>query len=162
MVHIREIQPADREAIQSILIRTDRFPRAEIDVAIELVDTALDRPDQKDYEFYIAEPRAGKVCGYVCFGPTPATEGTYDLYWIAVDPAMQGKGIGQALMEFVEGKIRQRKGRLVVIETSSTEKYAPTRSFYTQQQYQLESQIRDFYRPGDDRLTYVKRFQTFG
>ena len=37
------------------------------------------------------------VLGYYCIGPTPATEGTFDLYWIAVEPSLHGRGVGSAL-----------------------------------------------------------------
>jgi len=100
----------------------------------------------------------GKVAGYVLFGPVPATAGNFDLYWIAVDPAAQGTGVGQRLIEHVEEEVRRRDGRMVCLETSSQGGYSRTRSFYEKAGYLLESRIRDFYKPGDDRLTYVKRF----
>jgi len=98
------------------------------------------------------------VAGYVLFGPVPLTEGNYDLYWIAVDPNIQGGGVGRRLMKHVEKQVRQRGGRLLCLETSSQGSYLRTRKFYEQAGYVEESCIRDFYKPGDDRLTYVKRF----
>ena len=38
-----------------------------------------------DYEFTGAFEDE-RLLGYACTGPTPATEGTFDLYWLAVDP----------------------------------------------------------------------------
>jgi len=34
----------------------------------------------------------GRLVGWICWGPTPCTLGTYDLYWMAVDPAAQRGG----------------------------------------------------------------------
>ena len=60
----------------------------------------------------------GQAVGWVCFGQTPCTVGTYDIYWIAVAPGMQGKGVGAALMAKAETLIAQQGGRLAVVETS--------------------------------------------
>ncbi|MCX7786595.1 MAG: GNAT family N-acetyltransferase [Spirochaetes bacterium] len=155
-IRIRPTTGEDRSSILEILHRTGMFTAEEIEVARELIDAWLNNPAQKDYILYTAE-REGQVVGYVCYGPTPATEGTFDLYWIAVDPQFQGSGIGKQLLFFIEEAIRKARGRLIVIETSSQEKYSPTRTFYERNGYTLEARIKDFYREGDDRLIYVKR-----
>jgi ribosomal protein S18 acetylase RimI-like enzyme len=124
---------------------------------MELLEIVINQPAQRDYEAAVAEA-LGRVAGYVLFGPVPATEGNFDLYWIAVDPGAQGTGVGQRLLEHVEDAVRSRNGRMVCLETSSQGGYDRTRSFYEKAGYLLESRIRDFYKPGDDRLTYVKRF----
>jgi GNAT superfamily N-acetyltransferase len=155
MTEIRRIQPEDRDRLGTILKATDMFTPAEIDVALELIDADLSDADQEDYHVYVAD-LMGRPVGYACFGPTAATEGTYDLYWIAVDPTVQNQGIGKALLGFVERAVAGQKGRLVIIETSSQPKYEPTRQFYLRNGYDLEARVRDFYKPGDDRLIFVK------
>jgi ribosomal protein S18 acetylase RimI-like enzyme len=159
MHEIRHILPKDRKQIQEILVTTSMFTREEVDVAMELVDIYLHDKKQQDYDVYVSETD-GRVSGYICYGPTPAAEGTFDIYWIAVSSVLQAKGIGSALLQFAEKEIAGKKGRLIVIETSSLEKYAPTQAFYVRNQYILESRIKDFYRIGDDRLTYTKRLNS--
>lgn len=160
MYRIRPMSPEDRVSIFKILGETKMFTKAEIDVALELVDIYLQEKDQEDYHLFVVESRTGIVAGYVCFGPTTATQGSFDLYWIAVSPVFQAKGMGTALLRFAEDEIRNQGGRLILIETSSQKKYEPTQQFYTRSGYTLESRIKDFYRPGDDRLTYVKRLKS--
>ncbi len=154
---LRELRANDLPALERILAATDAFTPAEVAVAMELLEIVINDPEQHDYEVAVAES-GGKVAGYVLFGPVAATVGSFDLYWIAVDPAAQGSGVGQRLMEHVEAQARQRGGRMVCLETSSQGGYSRTRSFYERAGYILESCIRDFYKPNDDRLTYVKRF----
>ena len=154
---LRNLQAGDLPELERILVATDAFTPAEVAVAMELLEIVINQPEQRDYEVAVAEA-LGKVAGYVLFGPVPATVGNFDLYWIAVDPAAQGTGVGQRLIESVEEEVRARDGRMVCLETSSQGGYSRTRSFYERAGYTLESRIRDFYKPGDDRLTYVKRF----
>lgn len=123
--------------------------------ALELIDAAL-QPNNLDYQVLVAL-REGKVVGYVCYGPTPMTEGTFDLYWVASDPAVRGQGVGAALISAMEGDIRRRKGRVIRVETSAMEAYGPTRGFYAAMQYKEESRFRDFYRPGEDLIILAKR-----
>jgi ribosomal protein S18 acetylase RimI-like enzyme len=154
---LRDLRADDLPELERILVATDAFTAAEVAVAMELLEIVINDPAQRDYEVAVAEV-LGKAAGYVLFGPVAATVGSFDLYWIAVDPAAQGSGVGQRLMERVEEAARQRGGRMICLETSSQGGYSRTRSFYERAGYVLESRIRDFYKPGDDRLTYVKRF----
>ena len=154
---MRKLRHDDIPLLEEILLATGAFTDAEVTVAIELLESVINDPGQQDYEVAVADI-GDHVAGYVLFGPVPLTEGNYDLYWIAVSPTSQGSGIGRRLMKHVEEQVRQRGGRLLCLETSSQGGYVRTRKFYEQAGYVEESCIRDFYKPGDDRLTYVKRF----
>lgn len=155
---IRAMTVSDKPHIVEALKETGMFTDAELDVAVELMDVFLHKEDQKDYIIHVAEID-GRAAGYVCFGPAPATEGTFDLYWIAVAPKVQNKGVGKRLLKFTEEEVVAMGGRILVIETSSQEKYAPTQGFYLKNGYLVEARIKDFYRPGDDRLIYTKRLK---
>ena len=86
---------------------TGLFRGAEVATAVELLDEALDGDD--DYRF-IGAFRNQELVGYACWGPTPGTEGTYDLYWIAVERSLQGRGMGSQLIDWVEQKLRSERG----------------------------------------------------
>jgi ribosomal protein S18 acetylase RimI-like enzyme len=132
-------------------------------VALELFDEGRKEGngngngDGSDYEL-IGAFVDGRLIGYACFGPTPATDRTFDLYWIAVHPAAQRTGAGAALMSEVERQLQRRRARLLVVETSSRDDYAGTRLFYEKRGYAESARIRDFYAPGDDRVVLSKRF----
>ena len=153
---VRKTERQDFETIRSIVIATEVFNDEEIGIAVELLEIFLNDPNQQDYEIYSYIDSEEKVCGYICIGPTPATTGTYDLYWIAVDPSTQSKGIGTVLLNFTEDVLRQRGGRLLIAETSSTAKYDKTREFYERKKFQKLAQIHEYYKPGDDLVIYGK------
>ncbi|MCL5268388.1 MAG: GNAT family N-acetyltransferase [Bacteroidetes bacterium] len=154
MIKIRPTIPEDRDPILQILKRTDYFTSEEIEIADELLNSYFGQSLESGYWTYTA--LADKVAGYVCYGPTPMTEGTYDIYWIAVDPDVQGRKIGTELLTFAEADIARHKGRLITVSTSSQEKYSSTRSFYLKRGYHEGARIHDYYRPGDDLVIYVK------
>ena len=155
---IRPIEPPDRSRIEEIVISSGRFNQEEIATALELVDEALEKGEESGYIIRVLE--GGKehlsVQGYVCYGPTPLTQGVYDLYWIVVDPAVQGKGFGRRLIEYVEEDIVKCRGRMLLIETSSQESYGATIRFYEKAGYKLVARIKNFYRIGDDKLVFSK------
>jgi ribosomal protein S18 acetylase RimI-like enzyme len=97
---------------------------------------------------------------YVFLGATPLSDGVFDLYWIAVDPKQQGNGFGQVLLKFVETEVRRQRGRMLLIETSSKESYAPTIRFYQRSGYDEISRIKDFYRIEDDKVVFCKKLLT--
>jgi len=155
---IRPIERPDRSRIEAIIISSGKFTEEERKTALELVDEALEKGEECGYIIRVLE--VGKeqsvVQGYVCYGPTPLTQGVYDLYWIVTDPTVQGKGFGQRLMEYVERDIVKRGGRMLLIETSSQETYAPTIRFYKKAGYEIVARIKNFYRIGDDKLVFLK------
>jgi ribosomal protein S18 acetylase RimI-like enzyme len=156
-VHIRPVLSSDRGRIQEIVRSSGYFKQVEVATALELVDDALARGETSGYIVEVLESGTDHaVHGYVCYGPTPLTEGTYDLYWIAVDQAARGRGFGQRLLRHVESEVSRRGGRLLLIETSSQESYGSTQRFYEAGGYELAARIRNFYRVGDDKLVFLK------
>lgn len=154
---IRPLTGADSQRVEAMTRGTALFRPEEIPVALDVFNaaTGVGRAPDPDYETAGAEVD-GRLVGWSCWGPTPCTRGTFDLYWIVVDPAYQGQGIGGALIEEMERRIAGR-ARLVVVETAGRDDYAPTRAFYAGRGYQVASRIRDYYAVGDDLVVFVKR-----
>jgi ribosomal protein S18 acetylase RimI-like enzyme len=154
-ITLRDVITADdRDAVRSLVARTGFFRPDEIEIAVELVDERLARGPASGYEFLFADI-AGKLIGYACYGPIACTIGSYDLYWIAVDPGMQRNGVGRRLMAGVRSKVVAAGGRRIYVDTSGQPKYAPTRAFYERNGFEQASTLVDFYAPGDDRVIYT-------
>ena len=150
---VRPLQAGDRPMIEELLRASTNFTGEEIDTAIDLIDEAL--AGDPEYIVNVLATESGHIAGYECHGPTPMTEGTFDLYWIVVDPRAQRRGFGRVLLRAAEEDVVRRGGRLLVIETSSQPTYASTVQFYKRNGYTLEARIHNFYRPGDDKLVLV-------
>ena len=156
---IRPLERSDVTPLRGILEATKVFRTEEIDVAQELMEHAIGNPEQEDYELYSDVDDRGRIRGYYCVGSTPMTEGTYDLYWIATDPALHGQGVGTRLLRHCEDRVRKKGGRLIVAETSSQPSYEGTRAFYVRRGYREEARIREYYRTGDDLVIYTKHLK---
>lgn len=156
-IMLRNLKQNDCPLLERLLSRVTVFGQEDETLAMELIYDALGKPGQTDYLFWIASDENDCPVGYACFGPTPLTEGTFYLYWIAVDPTFSGHGVGTTLLEAVEEKIKSLNGRMLLVETSSSQPYELARQFYLKNGYHLAGTIRDFYRDGEDRMTYAKR-----
>jgi ribosomal protein S18 acetylase RimI-like enzyme len=155
MIDIRPMVSSDKSPIMEILRNTPEFKPAEVIVAGELIDSYLQQGTASGY-YLLTAVDDSTVQGYVCFGDTPLTEGTWDVYWIAVSHDNQGKGIGYALMSAIEDTIKKHNGRLIIIETSSTPEYEKTRRFYHRIGYTIICRIPNYYMPGDDLVIFQK------
>lgn len=155
---IRQLDPRDRSRIEEAVVSSGNFNDVEIETALELVDEAIKEGDASGYIFAVLECGESHptVQGFACYGPTPLTQGVYDLYWIVVDRATRKKGNGRYLLEYVEREVKKQGGRMLLIETSSQESYGETIRFYEKNRYQLAARIKDFYRIGDDKLVFSK------
>jgi GNAT superfamily N-acetyltransferase len=155
-VHItRNFKPSDRTAVADLLASTGFFNAEELQVAMELVDERLAEGPDSHYRFLVAQD-AGATVGYACWGPILGTQSSVDLYWIAVHPTYQGKGVGKALLAAAEAWICEQGFTRVYVETSSRAQYAPTRAFYLATGYAVDAVLEDFYAPGDGKFMFVK------
>ena len=176
-LRVAPLAPEHRARIAEIVTATGMFSAEEAAVAVELFDEwqrdeargerhevaacagagTSSLPPRTSYLFLGAFAPDGALMGFACHGPTPATDRTHDLYWIAVDPRAQGAGAGTRLLAAVERRLADDAARLLVVETSGRAQYAPTRAFYLARGYTQAARVRDFYAPGDDRILFTKR-----
>ena len=150
---LRPVGRAQRARLERLTRATGLFRPEEVATAVELLDESLGGDD--DYRF-LGAYAGDELIGYASWGPTPGTHGTYDLYWIVVDPASQGKGVGTQLLAAVETQLMADRCRLIVVETSSRADYAPTRAFYERRGYARAATLPGYYAPDDDLVIYLK------
>lgn len=155
---IRKLQKEDRLKLWEMIKKIDLFSKEEKDIALELIDENLDNANEAYCEIFVYVEN-NNILGYHCIGKRSLTEGTFDLYWIAVDPGQQKKGIGTKLIQHAESFVIQNKGNLILAETSSKENYHLTREFYLKNKYDLLSEIKDFYGIGNSLIVFGKYFR---
>jgi ribosomal protein S18 acetylase RimI-like enzyme len=153
--HVAEPRDADR--VRKLVAATGFFRPDEIDIAVELVTEALAKGRDSGYRFVFADaPEGSDLAGYACYGPVPATQSGFDLYWIAVSPAAQRQGLGQRLLAATEVEARAEGGQRLYADTSGRPDYAPTRAFYHRSGFVVAAVFPDFYADGDDKVVFSK------
>ena len=155
-MRIRKLAQPDRDGLVAVLRSDSTFHDDEVECALELVDSALALPG-KDYLVQVCEDDDGRLVGYICYGPTPMAHGTWDLYWVCVHKEARGRGLSRKLCEAMEADLREHKARIIRLETSQMEAYGSARALYEKMGYKEVGRIHDFYRQGDDLLTFAKR-----
>ncbi len=155
---IRKAVKSDRAALAGMISASDNLTGEEKECAVELLDVYLSDSAQKDYSFIVEADEQDGATGYACYGKRPLTQGAYDLYWIVVDPRHRRKGIGAHLVAAATEQLKKEGMRLLVAETSGTKGYAAAMSFYLKNGFTIEARIKEFYKPGDDLMVFVKRF----
>lgn len=153
-----EIFLSDLKMIREIIESSQVFSPQEVEIAVDLAAERLSKGISSGYHFLFAD-QSDHTVGFACFGPIPGTEGSFDLYWIAVHKECQGLGHGKELLERTESLIRTMGGTRIYIETSSRNTYEGTRFFYLHMGYQEEAVLKDFYSPGDAKVIYVKKMR---
>lgn len=152
---IRPVEPPDRAAVLTISHTSGLFPADELDDITATLDLYLSGTSTDD-RWIIATDGASPV-GIAYYAPERMTNGTWNLYLLAIDADHQHRGHGAALVSHVEHDLRTgSQARLLLIETSGVPEFAGQRAFYTQLGYHLEARIREFYDTGDDKIIYSK------
>lgn len=150
--------PEEREEIGRIAAEVGVFDDEEVATVYELFDDYVKDAQASGYYFLSYRPD-GRTLGFICYGPTPLTEGTYDLYWICTAREAHQNGVGRALFRRLEEIVRAEGGRMISIVTSGTPSYQPAREFYLRVGCTLDGVVRDYYRPGDDMHIYSRRLK---
>jgi len=159
MTSVRKTARADAPAILRLAAAEPLFSREDREVVKELLADYLEEEEPVDYRFLTAVEE-GQIAGFACYGPTPLTRGTYDLYWICVGRRHRRRGTGRALLQAVIRSIRRNQGRLLSVETSGRRDFAPTRAFYERAGLTATARVPGFYAPGDDLVIFTYAVRT--
>jgi ribosomal protein S18 acetylase RimI-like enzyme len=152
----RAIVPEDTPILLELTASTQFFRPMEIDTLKEVLDDYHSMNQELGHRAFLLE-QGKEVLGYVYHAPSPMTERSWYIYWIAVKPNQQGKGLGKKLLEYAEVDARDLNGRVMFIETSSLPHYDATRQFYLKCGYDQVAQVPDFYADGDNMVIFRKR-----
>jgi GNAT superfamily N-acetyltransferase len=153
---IRPALPTDTDDLVALADATGLFKPFEITALREVLDD-FHAIQHTDNHYAILIEENGVPLGFAYYGFEPMTEGTWQLWWIAVRKDQQGKGVGSRLLQYVENDIRTRHhGRLLFIQTASVPHYEPTRQFYRKRGYEQHALLQDFYAVGDSMVVFRK------
>ncbi len=157
MIFRRELKESDKGFIEEILISTGFFYDYEIEVAVELAQENLEKGEEKSGYIFIMAETEDKPVAFACFGKTPCTADSFDLYWIAVHQNQKGKGLGKLLLNLMEKEVSGLGGKNIWVETSSRPLYEPTRMFYLKTGYEIIAELPDFYGENDNKNIFLKK-----
>lgn len=156
---LRPTTPADTPALLALAAGTGVFKPHEVETLEEVLDD-FHREGAEYGHVCLTLEDGGAAVGFVYLAPVALTDRTWELWWIVVGQEHQGRGRGRWLLDRVEQVVARHAGRLLLIETSSTPPYEPTRRFYLKNQYKLAAQIADYYADGDDKVIFAKSFRS--
>lgn len=148
--------PDDPEAVRELVTATSVFSGTEVGWAVEIVETALARGAAAGYHFLFADGPAG-LEGFTCFGPIDGTDNRFDLYWIAVSPKAQGKGLGRKLLAETVVAARTLDATHMFIDTSTRGDYAAARKLYEALGFAHMGTLVDFYSDGDGKALFGRK-----
>ena len=158
MPTLRSATLADIDPIKALAVDTAMFRPEETGFVDDMVSGFV-AGTMAGHRWVVREGDDGAVVGAAYYAPEPFSDRVWNLYFIAVAPAVQGQGVGGEIMRHVEASLRERGpevARVLVVETSSTDQYARTRAFYPKQGYVEEARIRQFYGPSNDKVVFWK------
>ena len=151
---IRPATPSDFEALMALADASGLFQPHELEEVGKMLAAHFKGKLGSDHH-WITDDEDGPA-GVAYYAPEPFTDGVWNLYMLAVDPSRQGGGRGAALVRYVEEAVAAEGARVLIIETSSLERFERTRAFYRKCGYEEEARIRDYYAPGDDKVVFWK------
>jgi len=151
---IRKVIKDDINALKEVLNSIDLFPAEILD---DMISDYFENPETSDIWFTAIQDKKPIGIGYCA--PEKLTEGTYNLYAIGIRSDIQGKGIGGAMMNYIENELKSQGQRILIVETSGTEDFRLTRKFYENLNYTKEAVIRDFWSEGDDKVIFWKKLK---
>jgi ribosomal protein S18 acetylase RimI-like enzyme len=149
---IRPITKADIEALKKVIDSNKLFPPDLLDEMTADFFTNVAAQD-----IWLTKENEGIPIAIAYCAPERMTEGTYNLYLIAIHKEYQGQGIGTELMQYIENLLKQDSVRILIVETSGLSEFELTRKFYDKLGYKREATIREFYQVGEDKIVFWKK-----
>src|SRR5262245_20468885 len=96
----RTITPAHTDHLRALTAKPGLFQPIELTALREVLDDYHTTNADHGHRGFAWE-EDGRLLGYAYYAPTPMTDRTWHLFWIAVDSTLQGRGLGGKLLRFV-------------------------------------------------------------
>jgi ribosomal protein S18 acetylase RimI-like enzyme len=151
---IRLTTPDDTIALIALAAASGLFDPNQTDDLAQMLDKHFSDKDETQ-DIWLTDYDNEPV-GIAYIAPERMTEGTWNLYLIAVHPDRQKQGRGKALLSYVEQMLIERGERILLVETAGTDDFEYVREFYRQNGYEQEARIREFYTAGIDKIVFRK------
>ncbi|MCU0392935.1 MAG: GNAT family N-acetyltransferase [Thermoflexibacter sp.] len=151
-MNIRNIGKQDLPVLKRIIDSVELFPSDLLD---EMTSSYFENHDTE--EIWLTKTAEESLMAIVYCAPEKLTNGTYNLYLIAVHQDYQGQGIGNEMITYLENLLKRRGARILLVETSGLPHYELTRQFYDKTNYQRHAVIKDFYQDGEDKIVFWKK-----
>lgn len=150
--NIRPVSQKDLPAIRTVIDASELFPS---EMLAEMIAPFFGH--NENGSIWLTSGPAEQPDTVAFCAPEPMTDGTWNLYLIAVHKSRQGNGLGSALMQYVEAQLKAAGQRVLLVETSGLPEFERTRKFYDKLGYTREARIRDFYSEGEDKVVFFKK-----
>ncbi len=151
---IRLTTPDDTTALIALAEATGLFEPNQTEYLAQMLDKHFSGKNENQ-DLWFTDYENDPV-GVAYVAPERMTEGTWNLYLIAVHPDRQRQGRGKSLLRHVEQILAERGERMLLVETSGTEDFEYVRAFYRKSGYDEEARIREFYTAGVDKIVFRK------
>lgn len=155
---IRLTTPSDTNKLLALADATGLFEPNQIEELAQMLDQHFS--DESDSEGLWFTDDDNEPVGVAYVAPERMTEGTWNLYLIAIHPDYQKQGHGAALLRHIEQMLAKRGERVLLVETSGLEDFEYVRAFYQKSGYEEEARIREFYKAGDDKIIFRKALKS--
>lgn len=149
---IRPVSESDIDGLKSVLDSCGLFPSEYLD---EMISDYFNNTDTQDVWFTYIDNNSPVAIGYCV--PEKLTNGTYNLLAIGVSENSQRKGIANEMMDYIEQELKNKDGRILIVETSSDDAQIGARKLYEKIGYTKEAVIRDFWNDGEDKIVFWKK-----
>lgn len=149
---IRPVLKSDIDCLKKVVDSSKLFPSEYLD---EMISDYLNNPETQDIWFTNIYDNTPTAIGY-CI-PEKLTNGTYNLLAIAVSQDSQRSGVATEMMSYIERHLKQKNGRILIVETSNDDAQIGARKFYNKIGYTQMAVIKDFWNDGEDKIIFWKK-----
>jgi ribosomal protein S18 acetylase RimI-like enzyme len=121
---IQAVTHNDIDELKKVVDSSGLFPSEYLD---EMITDYLNNADTQDIWFTYIDDNTPTAIGYCV--PEKLTNGTYNLLAIGVSKDSQRNGVATEMMSYIEQQLKQKDGRILIVETSSDDAQIDARKF---------------------------------
>lgn len=151
---IRPVTKTDIGGLKKVLESSELFPPEYLD---GMISDYFNNPETQEIWFTYIDNNEQVAIGYCV--PEKLTDGTYNILAIGVSQNSQRAGVASQMMAYIEHRLKQKDGRILIVETSSDDAQIAARNFYRKIGYLQVAIIKDFWKEGEDKVIFLKKLQ---